>query len=186
MKKNKLSIDLQGYITLAYLSAVVVGMIFDYQYYIHFGINIFEYSDILDFLLAPVKNLELIFFVLGSFLIVYILFKLDKLWLTRFPKSYRKLNFGITKEKIEPYRKIAFMFSIIVYLMLAAKLYGNLKFDQHEASPPQITIKFSQSNESIKGDYIGKNTDYIFIKEGKLLIKAIPIQSDVKEIILRE
>ncbi len=64
MGKKKLKFDFQGYTTIGYLTIVVIGMMFDYQYYQNFGINIFEYSDILDFLLAPAKNLEVILFAL--------------------------------------------------------------------------------------------------------------------------
>jgi len=80
MGKKKLKFDFQGYTTIGYLSIVVMGMMFEYQYYLNFGINIFEYSDILDFLLAPAKNLEVILFAFASSLFVFLLFKFDGLW----------------------------------------------------------------------------------------------------------
>jgi len=58
----------------------MIGMMFDFNYYDRFGINIFEYADVLDFLLAPVKNVQLMFFAFATFVVVYSFFLLDTLW----------------------------------------------------------------------------------------------------------
>lgn len=181
---NKPKLDSQAYITLAYLCTVAVGMMFDYKYYDHFSINIFEYSDILDFLLAPVKNLELILFVIVTIILVWIFFRLDKLWQDKAPKSYKRFNFGWSKDVVQRYRPYFFTFSLIGYLFLAASFYGDRTYERFQESPKSIELIFESGNTTIKGNLIGKNSDYIFMQAADSTIKAVPVNSDVQEIII--
>ena len=97
-------LDSQAYITLGYLTVVIIGMMFDYDYYKRFNINIFEYADVLDFLLAPVKSITLMLFAFTTVILVLIFFRLDKLWLAKFPKTYKRFNFGMDKAASDKYR----------------------------------------------------------------------------------
>jgi len=48
--------ELQTVITISYLFTVGIGMLFKYHKYDEFGINIFEYADVFDFLIAPFSD----------------------------------------------------------------------------------------------------------------------------------
>lgn len=184
MAERKFKPDTQAYITLAYLATVAVGMMFDYQYYNHFDINIFEYSDILDFLLAPVKNYELIIFVLATLLILWLFFQLDKTWQNKSPKSYKRFNFGMTKDNAHRYRPFYLGFALITYLFLASVFYGERTLARFQDNPEQIKLTFESGGKSIEGQFIGKNKDYVFLMSADSTIKAVPVSSDVQEIIL--
>lgn len=184
MSKQKPLLDSQAYITLGYLTVVIIGMMFDYKYYSHFAINIFEYADILDFLLAPVKNLELILFAVGSLVIVVIFFRLDKFWQDRWPKTYKRFNFGISIEALKKYRPYIIVFSSLAYLNLASEFYGDRMFERFQKSPNQIEVVFQSDERVLIGNLIGKNTDYILMQTDDNVIKAIPVASDVQEIII--
>ncbi|WP_422354823.1 hypothetical protein [Roseivirga pacifica] len=184
MSKNKPTLDSQAYITLAYLTTVAVGMMFDYKYYSNFSINIFEYADILDFLLAPVKNIQLTLFAFGSFALVWIFFWFDKIWQDKWPKTYKTFNFGISKERMERYRPFIFGFSMIAYLILASTFYGERMYKVYQEAPETIEVVFQSDQRAIQGHLIGKNSDYIFLETEDKVIKAIPVSSDVQEIII--
>ena len=184
--RRQSSLDTQGYITLSYLGAVIVGMIFDYNYYSNFGVNIFEYADILDFLLAPVKNLEMLVFVMITFILVSGFFWLDRRWAKKYPKSYRKFNFGLqSKPYFNKYRTGVFLVSLFLYLILTASIYSPIQLKRFEKSNELIEVIYdSNTEEKSIGKLIGKNSDYIFLQETNGTVKAIPIHADVREIII--
>lgn len=184
MSDKKPFLDSQAYITLGYLTIVVIGMMFDYEYYSHFDINIFEYSDILDFLLAPVKNLELILFAVASLILVVIFFRLDKLWQDQWPKTYKRFNMGMSIEALKRYRPYIIVFSSFAYLSLAATIYGERMYKRFEMSPKKIEVIFESDQRVLSGKLIGKNKDYILMQSDDKAVKAIPISSDVQEIII--
>ena len=179
MGKKKLKFDFQGYTTIGYFSIVVVGMMFDYQYYTNFGINIFEYSDILDFLLAPAKNLEVILFAFASALFVYLLFKIDSIWQKKRPKSYKRFNFNMGK-----YRPYFIGIYLLLYLFFSSTFYAKRQFSKFIESPKSIELIFESGEKRVIGDLIGKNSDYIFLQTADSTVKAIPILTDVQEIII--
>lgn len=184
MSDKKPFLDSQAYITLGYLTIVVIGMMFDYKYYSHFDINIFEYADILDFLLAPVKNLELILFAAASLVVVLIFFRIDRIWQERWPKTYRRFNFGMSIEVMKKYRPFIFAFALFAYLSLAADFYGDRMFKRFQDSSKEIEIIFESDQRVLIGKLIGKNADYIIMQTDDLAVKAIPVSSDVQEIII--
>ena len=124
MTKQRLKLDTPACITLAYLLTVALGMMFDYKYYREFSINIFEYADILDFLLAPVKNLEVIAFVAVTGVAMLFGYLLDKLFQSKFPKTYRRMNLGVSTETVNRYMPFIIFFSGIAYLSLASDFYS--------------------------------------------------------------
>lgn len=184
MSNNRPTLDSQAYITLAYLTTVAVGMMFDYKYYSNFSINIFEYADVLDFLLAPVKNIQLTVFAFGSFAAVWIFFWLDKLWQSRWPNTYKRFNFGFSVETLNKHRPFIFVFSMVAYLALSSTFYGERMFEEYRESPEEIEIVYESNQRVIKGSLIGKNSDYVFLEDKDGVIKAIPVSSDVQEIII--
>ncbi len=174
-------LDLQGYITLSYLGGVAVGMMFDYQYYNHFAINIFEYSDILDFLLTPARNLEVILFVAATLTVLWLVFKFDKWWEVKFPKTYKFFVYLPWQKKTKPYLVVV---SVVLYLFLAADIYGSKKYERFTSSPTPISLTFEGGSKTLEGDLIGKNKDYLFLQTQDSLIRAIPVNADVQEIII--
>jgi hypothetical protein len=172
--------ELQTIITLAYIFAVGVGMLFNYQKYAEFGINIFDYADVFDFLIAPFSDFLVLLFTLGSLLLSYIAFRFDIMWKTKFPKFYSLLNFGFDKKSwFSNFRYIALATVLIVYLYLFADIYGAISVKEIKKLDP-ITIMFSDG-EVKKGKMIGKTKEVIFLMDGKQ-VEVIPISSLVKTI----
>lgn len=66
--------------TVLYLLMVGLGMLFNYQKYSEFGINIFEYADIFDFLIAPFEDVRIVYFSVIFLLIPFIFSGSILLW----------------------------------------------------------------------------------------------------------
>lgn len=172
--------EIQTVITASYIITVGIGMLFNYQKYSEFEINIFNYSDIFDFLLAPFADFYILLFAFTSILIVTTFIKLDILWKNRWPKSYSKLSFGYDKKSwAKTYRIVLFAISFILYLYLSADYYGKYTKDKI-ISQNDISIKLAD-NEIKSGKLIGKTKDVIFLLKGEN-VYAMPISSLVKEI----
>lgn len=96
-KKNLTLNKIQGIAPLAYAAMVAIGMLFEYHRYKIFGINIFQYADIFDFLIAPFKDFNIISALLLIAFSLSIGHTLDKI-MKKWPKFYDIVNFGITKK----------------------------------------------------------------------------------------
>ena len=171
--------EIQTVITIFYILIVGIGMLFTYQKYSEFGINIFDYADVFDFLVAPFSDFKIVLFSTITILLVFLFFKLDSLYKRKFPKNYSSMNFGWDKKSwFNSYRYFLFFILFILYINLSADVYGKFTSKQTKRKSP-INLKYSD-NETINGILIGKTKDVIFLLQGKK-VKAIPINSLIKE-----
>jgi hypothetical protein len=171
--------EIQTIITISYIVAVGIGMLFSYQKYSEFGINIFEFADVFDFLIAPFSDFMVLLFTVISLTLTYLFFRLDLLWKRKFSKSYSKMNFGWDKKTwYNSFRYFTFAIIFITYLYLSADKYGEISKEQ-VLDKPSIKLRFSD-NEIKTGKIIGKTKDVIFLMNGEK-VEAIPITSLVKE-----
>ncbi|MEQ8713198.1 MAG: hypothetical protein RIC80_09275 [Cyclobacteriaceae bacterium] len=175
--------ELQAILTLSYGTAVGVGMLFQYQKFSEFGINIFDYADVFDFLIAPFSDMTIILFALASVVISLFFYLLDGYWFRKWKRSYFIFSFGLHTKPWYPYFKtITFTFLIGYYLYIGADLYGQKAKEKIVESAP-VTIRFVD-NETMTGQFIGKTREVIFLAKGKT-VKAVPIVSTVKDFDVR-
>jgi len=172
--------ELQTIITISYILAVGIGMLFNFQKFSEFGINIFDYADVFDFLIAPFSDFKILLFTIISLTLTYFIFRVDILWKRKFPKSYSKYTFGWDKKTwYNSFRYFSFAILFIFYLYLSSDKYGEISKEQI-LNQSSIKIRFSD-NEIKTGKMIGKTKDAIFILSGEK-VEAIPTTSLVKEI----
>lgn len=152
-------------------------MLFSYQKYSEFGINVYDYAGVFEFLVAPFADYLIIIFTLITFLVVYLLYQLDILWRTKHSSSYNMMTFRwdrIWKEL----RQVSYSLLVILYLYVAADNYGELKRDKI-IQQSVITVKY-QDNTLTRGKFIGITGNFMFLlQEGE--VKAIPVTALVKE-----
>ena len=172
--------EIQTIITISYILAVGIGMLFNFQKFSEFGINIFDYADVFDFLIAPFSDFKILLFTIISLTLTYFIFRLDSFWKRKFPKTYSKQSFGMDKKVwFNSFRYFSFAIVFIFYLFISADKYGRISKEQI-LNQSSIKIRFSD-NESKNGIMIGKTKDVIFLMTGEK-VEAIPITSLVKEI----
>ena len=172
--------EIQTIITLLYLLAVGIGMLFNHQKYSEFDINIFAYSDVFDFLIAPFSDFNISLFALASSTVMFLLLRIDIFWKKKSPKSYSAVIFGLDRKNwYNSFRNIGFAIGFILYLYVSADFYGKYTKNEIENREP-ITIRF-EDNEVKSGKLIGKTKDILFLLKNDS-VEAIPISSVVKEI----
>lgn len=171
--------ELQTILTIAYIFSVAVGMLFTYHKYKEFGINIFDYADILDFLIAPFSDFAILWFIIGSSALIGLLIVGDIFFKNNYPKAYSRFNLGIDQKSwFSTYRVISFIVLFMLYLVLSAQTYGAY-YKRQVLESSTIEVKFAD-NETKRGLLVGKTKDIIFLLEGEEL-SAIPISSFLKE-----
>ncbi|MEA4918334.1 hypothetical protein [Proteiniphilum sp.] len=177
---SKILKELQSIATILYIFGVGIGMLFNYYKYMEFGINIFDYATILDFLIAPFADFKIIFFTLVTFLITWLIYRLDVIWKRYHPASYSRFSFNLTK--FSWYKTLESFFSIIVfivYLFVSATIYGKVS-KKVSLSQTEVSIRFND-NETISGQMIGRAGNTIFLLQDNA-VKAIPSSSSMKEL----
>ncbi len=172
--------EIQTIISISYILAVGIGMLFNYQKYILFGINIFDYADVFDFLISPFSDVKIISFTIVSIILTSVIVYADILWKKKFPNSYSRFNFAVDKKTwFTTMRYVSTAALIVLYLVIASKFYGEVT---KEEILDQSTVRIRFSDDEIKkGKMIGKTNDVIFLLNGENVV-AIPITSLVKEI----
>lgn len=175
--------ELQSIITLFYLLLVAIGMLFNHFKYSEFGINIFQYADIFDFMIAPFQDIIIVIFTLLSILIPFIGYKLDIYWKTKKPEQFSKYNLGMDKKNwYKIVHVVVLTIGILFGLLASGTYYGKYSSDKIK-NGPTLTIKLSDNQEKT-GLLIGKTKDYIFMLLDED-VKAYPIGENVKEIYIK-
>lgn len=175
--------EIQTLITISYIIAVGVGMLFNFQKYAEFEINIFDYGDVFDFLIAPFSDFYILLFAAISVLLVYLLIIFDSFWKRKWSESYSIANFRLDKKSwYNTYRGVLFTFIFILYLFNSADFYGRYTKEKI-INQDNISVKMAD-NEVITGKLIGKTKEILFLLKRENVI-AIPITSLVKEIKLK-
>ena len=161
--------ELSRFLPIGYLIMVIIGMIFNYFRFDMFGLNIFQYASVFDFLISPFEDMHILLFIFGSMLLVLFTMKMDKLWKKHFPKSYKKWTFKWTERSW--YKPASYIFVITAYIFYGAYFYGVYTYN---AVPQKkdITVRY-QNNETLTGKQIGKVGNALFLLCGEK-VKIIP------------
>jgi cyclopropane fatty-acyl-phospholipid synthase-like methyltransferase len=172
--------ELQTVIAIFYLLLVGIGMLFTYKKYAVFGINIFEYADVFDFLIAPFQDIKIIYITLGMMIVPGIVIYLDRIWKLKRPEWYSRWNFGWDKKPwFNLFRFFSFGFLLLVFLFEGAKGYGQFKRNNLRLCPVLETV-FADGSK-IVGSEIGKTKEILFLMVDQG-VRAVPINSTIKEI----
>ncbi len=171
--------EFQSLISIFYIVLVAIGMLFSYQKYQQFEINIFQYSEILDFLITPFRDLVVLGVTILTFMLVFVSYKSDQFIKHKFPRYYNsKWNFGLLKSY--PIASIIFLITFLLFMF--SDTYGNYYRKHFAENAESISVEFI-NNEIKNGQLIGKNSGYVFLMENDT-VKIIPIETGIKQIII--
>lgn len=197
-KKNKkeAKYNLQDYMSIGYVFLLILGVINQAIYYGFLGVNIFEYTSVLDVLLSPVAVISghwimpVAFLVLIPLMIGY--FKLMHWYYKKISKK-EKYQSGKKKEKIDKilnsfnkeYAFIPFILMMIICMFLGFGVGGGFKTKEKIQS---LDYKYShqlifEDGEAKNVKIVGKNSLYVFYitkEENGVLIS--PIDGNIKTI----
>lgn len=172
--------EIQTILTLLYLLMIGVGMLFNYKKYAPFKINIFEYADVFDFLIAPFQDVRIVMVSMLVLLIPIALFWVGFYLKKKTPKIHSILNFGLGN-KLWYQRLKIILFGLILFYSLTegATGYGNFMKNNIDLNQT-IAVKFA-NEEVLEGQLIGKTRDVLFLYTNNK-VKIIPIGSAVNDI----
>ncbi len=195
------NIKIQDFLSLGYLVLLALGIMKDVTYYGIIGINIMEYSSVLDVLLSPLVFLFeealspfLVALMIGS---LYYFLKYepqiheklkDKTW-------YRKIT-NVEKREKREVKENDFIYGLLFLscLMIFGFFLGASLSDGYSAKNRLNTgqqkinriLKF-QDGKEMRVESFGQNSSYIFyVAEGDKNIAIAPIGSNIKEIKILE
>lgn len=112
---------MQTYLTVLYLLAIGIGMLFNYYKYKLFDINIFEYASIFDFLITPFADVNVLFFTICTLIFTFVIYKIDVVFRNKYPTWYSRFIFGV--DRFAWYREWRRGFNLVIfviYLIMAA------------------------------------------------------------------
>lgn len=165
-----ISLSVGGYLFLIFL-----GISYNFFYFMIFRINIFLFSEINDFLMAPLANPLVIVLGLLSVSLLFVLYYLGFLWMKKHFKSYqifyRVVMMGrkVDKKKIGKYMKSPFYigFSVLLYLFVTAQYYAIYRSSKTSHDKNLYHYKLSLDKDVIINTdslvYIGDNSSHYFL-----------------------
>lgn len=173
--------ELQTIIYVFYGLLVGLGMLYNYFRYREFGINIFEYAGVLDFLIAPFSDLRILLLAAGVSLFCYLIYRFD-VWLARkFPRFYNVMAFGQANRKgYKNFRSIALFFTILWCIGAYAFAYGKMAKSEIIKSEP-ITLIYNDGSQD-SGRIIGKTSEVYFLLKGDDSVEIIPLSGDLRKV----
>lgn len=175
--------DTSLFLTLLYLLLIVIGLLFSSFYYIGFQINIFEFADLSDFLLAPIAQpLVLVFSVISLFL-AYQAIRFTEYMDKKFPRyaTWWNMGFKVGTPEYLRYWRLSAVGAFISYLVIAAYFFGVYRSEMIFKSEDRKIVLEPAGNgteASLRQVYfLGKTASWIFISEGKgKPIECLPIE----------
>ncbi len=171
-------------LTLGYIAASLVGLLFSWSLLRRFGLNILDYTEVTDFLIAALRE-PLTFVVAGSAIpVVYLLRWLSgkerDYWLRNPPKTRVMQRYCSLSD--QAYRDpLAEVFILVAYAFLFISLYSDWKVEQVQAGHGQrvdIEIGWEDEAERMSRILVGGTTRFLFVYdvEGQRM-EAIPHES---------
>lgn len=161
--------DISLLLTFGYIFLIFIGMIFNSIYFSMHHINIFRYSDITDFLLAPFRDIFILIFTIGSILMIIIVVRIDDFFMQKFPKTYLKIKvFKKNREKHESWFEVkGVSILIMIYIVAAAfqyAVYRSERIDEQRLKIQDSVFKDNKFNPTDSIYYLGNTNQYIFVK----------------------
>ena len=190
------SYSIQDYMSIGYLFLLILGVANQAIFYGLIGVNIIEYTSILDVLLSPLAVVSdhwlmpVILIILIPIMIGY--FKLLKWYYTKLSKK-EKYQTGKKKEKIDKvlksfnrkYAVIPFILIMLISMFLGFGIGGGTKYKNKLK-----TLDYTYSHQIIYEDgetkdvkIVGKNSLYVFYatKDNKE-VQISPVEGNIKTI----
>ena len=193
MNKVKNFQEIQGFLSVGYIYLIVMGILNETLYYSQIGIDILDYSSILDVLISPISRLtssisRLIIFII----IVFFAFKLpnilakyrDKNWF----KKLIKFEIELTKDEIKSSLLKTFLFIIAIGLFGFYVGSGIGKGFRMSEKIENGEIEFNDQIKFISGDVseveiVGTNSMYLFyLEKDNKSVQITPISGIIKSI----
>lgn len=155
------------FFTVSYLILTAIGMVFSVAYFLAFGINVLDYSQISDFILIAFKDPFYLIFSVLTVIFTTLIYYLNKWALVKFPK------FFLWQEKKMPYRQTGnyyfwgYVTVLLLYIPECAYVYATYKTKAIKNGKGDIVqVYLNATMQSPKPPYpmlVGTTSNFIFL-----------------------
>lgn len=168
-------------LTGGYLAATALGMLSSWTFYSRFGINVFHYAQISDFILVPFRNPLATLAILSAVPVVWLLIKTDDL-LGRHFRWYR----GPEKLRALSRTPAAWALYMTLYAYVFSVEYSGHLAAQMEAGEVRTVEAQLQSGQYLGQDatqpfrtsVLGTTTGYVFLYDvGSGVVTIVPVEN---------
>lgn len=179
------------FFTVSYLILTAIGMTFSGVYFIVFGINILEYSQISDFILIAFKDPFYLFFSVLTFILTILIYYFNKWLMTRFPSYFikqEKKPWNKWFKQTTNYYLWGYMIVLLVYIQESAYFYARYKSKEIKTGKGQIVqVYYNSGNQSAKLSFprlIGTTSNFIFLYHPETKTTEIVPFNSVSKIVI--
>lgn len=179
--------EIQGVISFGYVILILLGMLFESIYYGQFGINIFRYSGILDFLLVPFRRPTVLIILTGLSLFWYLYFiKLYDFLGNRYPKFQNKLFYPDSGKSDRIKFRIKWL---VIFFIITTAAWGYVTSKKERENlfnkKSDIAVYYDKkgTDNIIRGKMIGKNDLNIFLLDKRNKVQILPLNAGIIKII---
>ncbi|MFT5801328.1 MAG: hypothetical protein ACI956_001136, partial [Nonlabens sp.] len=180
---KRLQEEPQSLLPIGYVALVLIGMVNEAIYYWQFGINIFEYSEVFDFLIAPFKKIEYLLILLAAFILSISAFSADRFLQTKYPNFHNTINMGMAKKSwFKTYRQVSFYLTFVIVLIIYGLQNSKMFKDRLIAQETSdLIVEFTTADQpTLSAKKIGANKSYLFLIDQKEVIHIVPTSVAVK------
>ncbi len=165
-----ISLSVGGYLFLIFL-----GITYNFFYFSSFRINIFLFSEINDFLMAPLANPLVVILALMNVGLLFMLYYLNFLWMRKHFKSYQiayrimMLGKKTDIKKMNKYMTspLYIIFSVLLYLFASAQFYATYRSTKTSHNKNIYHYKLSIDKDVVINTdslvYVGDNSANYFL-----------------------
>ncbi len=194
LKKTQLS--LQDYSSIGYVFLLIVGIFYETIYYRFLGINILEYSSVLDVLISPISliagRLTLMLGIVFSFVLSIAYIKIMPIYFNWLGKT-KKYQTEKHQEKLKKIKtsfnsKYLFIGMAGFYILLTFLGFGVASGEKTKKKIEQEKIELTHQLVFKDGEHqnvhmLGKNSLYVFyVTQEKREVSITPIGENIKVI----
>jgi len=196
--KKDSELGIQDYLSIGYVFLLILGVLHQTIYYSFLGVNIFEYSSILDVLISPVSviagDLKLLVGIIICIVLAVGYAKLLPRYYTWLSKK-KKYQTGKKKKKLDKALKMfktgskqLLVFMIALYIIGAFIGFGVGRGGKMKKRIENGDIKMTHQlifndGESHEVNLLGKNSlNAIYVIEGQKDVLVSPIEGNIKTI----
>lgn len=185
----------QGTLYVGYILLIFLGIINETLFYSQIGINILEYSDILDVLISPISKLSSsIALLMVSLFVILVVIWLPKKSEALSKKKWFAKFFKLDLSKAEVERQV-FNRSVLFALCFFVGVFvgaGSGKGQKLKQKIESGEIEYSDQiafmdGQSIDVEVVGKNSSYVFyLIEQDSTVQISPISGTIKYMSIRK
>lgn len=193
MDNTKSFQEIQGYFSFGYLYLIILGILNETLFYNQIGVNILNYSSILDVLISPISRLTSNIRTLGVFVVIlFLAFNLPGILSKKKDRSWFK-KFIKLKENVATQDEVKYALTKKCFFLVAIGLFGFFigsgsgKGSKLEKKIETGKIEYNDKITFISGDkldveIIGTNSTYLFYlyKESQK-VQIAPIDGSIKK-----